>query len=330
MLDFVREFGLEDIPHSVNSGAFPGGSRSDSLMLIRSDGTETVPITAKGSGLLITDALSTGSPTPAMSLSSGSRHTCAVKSAGSLECWGDSSHRSLLDAPHGSFRTVAAGDAHTCALKRSGDVACWGENGQGQSNAPAGEFTAVSARSNSSCGVRIDGTLACWGNLDKFDPPPGSFTSVSVGRDFACGLRTDRTIACWGNNRYTTSASIGGQIVTIAARSKQLDAPAGTFTSISVGAGLPGNAYSCGVRTDSTLACWGNSKSGQLDPPQGTFSAVVVGDFQTCGIRRTGSIVCRDAGRERSVSGVFIFYDGGLYAINAQGGIERLPRGRWS
>ena len=38
-----------------------------------------------------------------------------------------------------------------------------------------------------------------------------------------------------------------------------------------------GSLYTCGVKTDRTITCWGNNKNGQASPPGGTFSQVSTG-----------------------------------------------------
>ena len=59
------------------------------------------------------------------------------------------------------------------------------------------------------------------------------------------------------------------------------------FTTVTAG-----EHHSCGTRTDSTLACWGNNNFGQASPPTGTFTAVAAGSTHSCGIRTNGTLVC--------------------------------------
>ena len=53
-----------------------------------------------------------------------------------------------------------------------------------------------------------------------------------------------------------------------------------------------GEAHSCGVRTDGTIACWGDNRHGQSDAPAGQFIAVTAGDSHSCGVRTVGTIAC--------------------------------------
>ena len=62
---------------------------------------------------------------------------------------------------------------------------------------------------------------------------------------------------------------------------------AGEFIAVSGGHG-----HSCGLRTDSTVACWGTNDYGQTDAPAGTFSAVSAGHGHSCGLRTDSTITC--------------------------------------
>lgn len=50
--------------------------------------------------------------------------------------------------------------------------------------------------------------------------------------------------------------------------------------------------HACGVRSDSTVVCWGNNSDDQSRPPGGEFTSVNTGSDHTCGVRRDGSVVC--------------------------------------
>ena len=54
-----------------------------------------------------------------------------------------------------------------------------------------------------------------------------------------------------------------------------------------------GGYHTCGVKSDGTLACWGYNTDGQSTPPPGTFLQVSAGDFDhTCGVRSKGTLLC--------------------------------------
>ena len=52
------------------------------------------------------------------------------------------------------------------------------------------------------------------------------------------------------------------------------------------------DGHGCGIRTDLSLACWGNDWDGQASPPEGEFVAVDAGWTHTCAIRVGGDVTC--------------------------------------
>ena len=53
-----------------------------------------------------------------------------------------------------------------------------------------------------------------------------------------------------------------------------------------------GVSYSCAIRTDQTIACWGNNQDGQIDAPHGQYTTIAVGDSHSCAIRTDQTIAC--------------------------------------
>src|SRR5262245_8043588 len=53
-----------------------------------------------------------------------------------------------------------------------------------------------------------------------------------------------------------------------------------------------GVGHTCGVRSDGTLACWGDNFAGQATPPSGAFSQVSPGWYHTCGLKSDGTLMC--------------------------------------
>ena len=63
--------------------------------------------------------------------------------------------------------------------------------------------------------------------------------------------------------------------------------PASSFVSVSAG-----GSYTCGVRSDGSVACWGKNGLGAATPPVGSFVSVSGGQWHTCGVRSDGSVAC--------------------------------------
>jgi len=53
-----------------------------------------------------------------------------------------------------------------------------------------------------------------------------------------------------------------------------------------------GTDYTCGLRNDGAVSCWGDNRYGQSEPPRGPFTEVSAGIERTCGLRPDGSVVC--------------------------------------
>ena len=85
--------------------------------------------------------------------------------------------------------------------------------------------------------------------------------------------------------------------------------PSGTFVSVSAVLN-----HTCGVRTDGSVACWGQDLFGEATPPSGEFSSVSAGGFHTCGVRTDGAVACWGdiAGQDTLPSGEFSSVSAGL------------------
>ena len=65
-----------------------------------------------------------------------------------------------------------------------------------------------------------------------------------------------------------------------------------TPTTAASNAVTAGGGYSCGLRTDATITCWGYNGDGRADAPGGTFTAVTAGRQHSCGLRTDATITC--------------------------------------
>jgi hypothetical protein len=67
----------------------------------------------------------------------------------------------------------------------------------------------------------------------------------------------------------------------------QSSPPAGTFSQVDAG-----EYHSCGLRTDGTLACWGDNSIGQTNTPTGIFTQMAGGGNHSCSRRPNATWIC--------------------------------------
>jgi hypothetical protein len=131
---------------------------------------------------------------------------------------------------------ISGGDGHACALKTDGTIYCWGANSSGQlgdgfttntslpvytinfgSNGLIGPAVEVSAGSQSTCAIDAFGEVWCWGNNTFGQLGDGTTSArttpvlvstpqgrtalhVSAGGGDTCATMADGTAWCWGYN----------------------------------------------------------------------------------------------------------------------------------
>lgn len=85
-----------------------------------------------------------------------------------------SSERTGASKTNGTFNRIAAGGDHACAVRSDGSLSCWGADANGQSSPPGGTFSQVTAGGEHSCAIKSGGTQACWGEdlYGQSTPPP--------------------------------------------------------------------------------------------------------------------------------------------------------------
>jgi alpha-tubulin suppressor-like RCC1 family protein len=250
-------------------------------------------------------------------VSVGLFHACAVKTDGTLWCWGRNqtfqlghSAGDMTCSIPGSASTtpcnptptqvtfpagvliarVAAGSSSTCALaKTSGDVYCWGANGQGQLGQPPSAATAVPA---------------------KVPGLPGPAREVKLNMDHrpvGCALLADTTVWCWGDDAGGALGRDGG--TDMDASGNPYGAPQAVMVGASALSGVAtvqvGGGDVCVLKTDGTVWCWGandygvvgNGTSNANSVPQQVASglptvvtALSMRDFNALALDATGNV----------------------------------------
>jgi len=227
------------------------------------------------------------------------------------------------------FKQLAVGNLHTCGLKPAGTVFCWGDGRTGElgdggttSRAVPGpvstdltfERIAVGGSSGHTCGLTAAGTLHCWGwnsfgqlgdgtTANRSTPvqviglPP--VRDIVLGYANTCALTLSGAAWCWGNNHAGT---LGDGTTT----NRPTPAPVAgghTFDALSRS---PGRWHHCALKANGSTWCWGRNRYGQLGPgaEDGLFAEPVAvgeghswasvntgGDF-VCGLTTTGDVLC--------------------------------------
>lgn len=258
-------------------------------------------------------------------ISLGGDSSAAVKSDGSLWCWGYNTGQlgdgtktdrytpvKILD----NVKSVCLGTAHSAAIKADGTLWCWGNNSKGQLG--DGTYTdktkpvkvmdnvkAVSLGSFHSAALKTDGTLWCWGDNSKYQIGDGTnflrskpvkimdgIKSISLGTYHSAAVKTDGTLWCWGDNSY---GALGDG--TLLSRNK----PVKITDSVST-VDLD-FFYSAIIKTDKSVWCWGRNNYGQIGDGTTTdrykpvkimtnVSTVSLGGWNSAVVKTDGSLWC--------------------------------------
>lgn len=177
------------------------------------------------------------------------------------------------------FSQVAAGDGYTCAMKTDGTVWCWGANSNGQLGdgsttnrtrpvqvVGVSDATQIVAFNGKACALKSDTTVACWGGGSTTVSIVAGLTGVTqIAAKFShiCARLNDSTARCWGwnvlyqlGNGSTTDSAVP---VTPSGLSGVEEVSAGVFNS-------------CARLSDRTMRCWGAGNNGGLGDGTTTYA----------------------------------------------------------
>lgn len=231
--------------------------------------------------------------------SAGPYHTCAVTTAGAVQCWGGNQYGQLGDgttthrlAPvtvvglESGVAAVAASFYHTCALTEGGAVLCWGANfggrlGDGtttESHTPVAVsglgsgVVALRAGVHHTCAVTDAGAALCWGG--NFAGQLGDGTEIDRSTPTPVSGLGSGVAAVATGYYHTCAATTGGAVLCWGAYGEAGDGT--TFPSYGrapvpvpgLGSGVTGFAagrtHTCALTGSGALLCWGGNAHGQL------------------------------------------------------------------
>ena len=251
-------------------------------------------------------ACGTGEAVGFVQVSAGARHTCGLRSDGTVVCWGSDEYRQLQAPSNERFTAIDAGGIYTCGLRSDGTAVCWGfTTHSGEDLAKIGSphysapfppeeerFTKIAAGGDQTCGIRQEGRVICWDIRSKLSPfGTEEIVDISVGAQQVCGLPLDSRVLC--------------EPFSLLAPSEEE-----RFGAISMGA-----IHSCGLTLDGRAFCEGVDMAGQLSPPEeGPFSAIVSGVYHPCALTTDGAVLCWGFDLKRAAE----FDDPGM-GVNAVG-----------
>jgi alpha-tubulin suppressor-like RCC1 family protein len=184
------------------------------------------------------------------------------------------------------WSAAAVGETHTCGLRAAGELWCWGNNANSQlglvgvgDKPPArvgalDMWSGLSVAEDTGCALRPGGARACWGMSDFHQIGNASTATVTApttvndllgwqavarGRRVTCGLDTGGALYCWGSD---ASGQIGdGAPAGGVATSPQMVSGVGAAVQV---AASGGQGHVCAIDASTALWCWGYDGNGQL------------------------------------------------------------------
>ena len=172
------------------------------------------------------------------SVSAGMQVTCALKTDGTLWCWGwgnGGPTPSQVASLGADVVEVSVGGGHTCARKGDGTLWCWGGNGEGQLGDGSTRYRDAPVQVTAATG----------------------FLHAAAGFDFTCAVQVGAKLSCWGINDF---GELGMGTTSIQAVPL---AVASLGTDVAQLAG--GSGFFCARKTDGSAWCWGDNLAGQPD-----------------------------------------------------------------
>jgi alpha-tubulin suppressor-like RCC1 family protein len=241
------------------------------------------------------EAAATGFGTVCGRLDDGSVQCMGLGSSGQLGD-GGSGQGHMSSSPvevslPGSAIAIAQGASHGCARTEDGVDLCWGSNDAGE----IGDGT-----SGPDNGRLQPAATNTWGG----GPIAGGWIELDVGGGQGCGTRNGGELWCWGRRIALGNGDTGEDCSASNPPACVVTTPKPVTAQGSWSSPAAGDLFTCAIRDDGTLWCWGVNDFGQLgnagdDAPlpvqveaSADWLAVAAGGGTVCGIRSPGTLWC--------------------------------------
>jgi hypothetical protein len=228
-------------------------------------------------------------------VSAGEAQTCAVTTAGALQCWGQygsggasAAFPEAVSGFEGGVAAVAAGFTDTCVLRSTGAVECFGQTYGDSPRTVLSSAAFVDLGAGEACAVMTSGALQCWGDGFGFGAHAAisnGVASVSVTIEHACALLVSGGVQCWGDNSYGEL----GDGTTIDRLS-----PVGVIGITGAVAVTTADNHSCAALATGEVRCWGLRYGRTPQTVAGLTNVVDVSAAykHTCALTSAGGVKC--------------------------------------
>ncbi len=228
--------------------------------------------------------------------SGGAIHLCGLRPGGEAACWGDYTPTEERPAhytpPPGEFTFISQTDGvYTCGIRPGGETECWGQSRSWPEAAPAPElkFTAVRLFLDWVCGVSEEAQQICWHITDSSElirSETKNVKDITHARWHACNHLIDGAVYCYFAPSYGVDEQ-GNKVLEHGNVFGEASPPPGAFEEVAAGV-----VFTCGLRAEGRVECWGRDNQGQSSPPGGDFTDISVTADYACGLRADGGVTC--------------------------------------
>ncbi|RYZ59448.1 MAG: hypothetical protein EOP07_03940 [Proteobacteria bacterium] len=139
------------------------------------------------------------------------------------------------------------------------------------------------------CAISQDKAISCWGEPGKFPMVENSFNegSTSVGRTMATTNKVASRVVASG--RQLCSVNEEGVVIRCWTNVADVPGASAKFSQI-----VGGDAHFCGINSDKSVTCWGESGYKQTDVPAGLSDvrAISTTENNSCAIDSSNRLAC--------------------------------------